>query len=749
MAVASPSPTPADRHAAWRPEVLDLSRAADRDRFDGLLDGRETFAVHDTLADQLDELIQARHPQRKLDAAELAEVRTGVLGPTPDRFGRWVFFPWSGALVRLLPPDDFRFLRSVRNQYKITADEQALLATKTVGVVGLSVGLAAAVTLALEGVGGRFRLADFDTLGLSNLNRLRARVCDLGVNKAVLAARQLFEIDPYLEVEIFPQGIREESLAAFFGDAVRLDLLVEECDDLWAKVRLREEASRRRVPVVMDTSDRGMIDVERYDLDPAHPPFHGLAGEVRSEDLAGLSKVEKIPFILRILDVERLSVGASASLPELGKTLETWPQLASSVTLGGALVTDVARRIFLGDFTESGRYFVDPADTIRDGKAESLRPASDHPACPAEPDLDVPPRGIGPATEAEIRYLVWHATMAPSGGNCQPWRFEWRAEQLFGYIVPERTQPLLDYRYRGSYVALGAAAENVVLTAAELGLSVSLQVTPELTDSRLAWVMQFKRGGQPDSLFHQVRRRATNRKVGPRVPLTEADRSALARAVTERGGALYLLADDRQLENVARLMGRCDRCLLMTPQGHADTFGELRFNPGDVQRTRDGLDVDLLDVSPTERALLQVLARWPVMARLRQIGGGSALEALATTAVAGSSAVGLVRVSDSDPASLIAGGRAVQRMWLTATELGLSLHPWTALPYLLARCAASDWADLSAEQVGWFEDLHAEYHRLLTFPPGVDILLFRLGHADAVAKRSLRRSVNEVLTITP
>ena len=51
--------------------------------------------------------------------------------------------------------------------------EQRRLAELRVGVVGLSVGHSTALTLALEGVGGELRLADFDTLALSNLNRLR------------------------------------------------------------------------------------------------------------------------------------------------------------------------------------------------------------------------------------------------------------------------------------------------------------------------------------------------------------------------------------------------------------------------------------------------------------------------------------------------------------------------------------------------------------------------------------------------
>ena len=61
----------------------------------------------------------------------------------------------------------------------------------TIGIVGLSVGHAIAHTLALEGMCGRLRLADNDRIELSNLNRIPATVLDIGINKAVVAARRI------------------------------------------------------------------------------------------------------------------------------------------------------------------------------------------------------------------------------------------------------------------------------------------------------------------------------------------------------------------------------------------------------------------------------------------------------------------------------------------------------------------------------------------------------------------------------
>ena len=87
----------------------------------------------------------------------------------------------------------------------------------------------------------------------------------------------------------------------------------------------------------MDTSDRGLIDVERFDREPTRPLFHGLVGSLRADTLKGLPTKDKVPFVLRILDETRISTAMAASLLEIQETVYTWPQLASAVTLGGAV----------------------------------------------------------------------------------------------------------------------------------------------------------------------------------------------------------------------------------------------------------------------------------------------------------------------------------------------------------------------------------------------------------------------------
>lgn len=359
----------------WRPRYFDLSRAADRRALAALLEQGVVVECCDAYARQLAELVRERHPAEALnfDAAE-ARAEPLLEGRPPALHGRWIFYPWSGRLVHVLPPDEFRELRSMRNRDKITTEEQTRLRRAKVGVVGLSVGRAAAATLALEGVGGEIRLADPDVLDLTNLNRLRTGVHALGVNKAVLAARELAEIDPFLAVRIFPEGLSDETLDAFLTDGGRLDLLVEECDDIYMKFRVRERCRELGIPVVMETSDRGLLDVERFDLEPDRPPFHGLVGDIRADELRGAPRDRVVEMVNAIIDRDAISERMKASMAALGRTLRTWPQLASDVALGGAAVTLVARRVLLGQMTGSGRFYVDPEQAIARPVAGTDRP---------------------------------------------------------------------------------------------------------------------------------------------------------------------------------------------------------------------------------------------------------------------------------------------------------------------------------------------------------------------------------------
>ncbi|MEZ4721668.1 MAG: ThiF family adenylyltransferase [Flavobacteriales bacterium] len=348
-----------------RPIILNPTKEADLNRIISLMKDRNTRVVN-CIEHQIRELIKIERVGHIPEELRYEELLHDQLGEDANKYGNWIFYPWDNTLIHLLAEDDFVKVRTDRNRDKITVAEQTKLKEKVIGIIGMSVGRSIATTAALERVAGTIRLADFDTLDLSNLNRLKAPLRDLGLKKTVSVAREIAEIDPYLNIECFDTGFNDENADEFIGtQGVKLDLLVDECDGLEAKIRCREYAKKHRIPVLMETSDRGMLDVERFDLDPDRPFFHGKLDGI-DVSAKSFSKEIKGQVLMRIIDFENLSERARISLPEIGKTLTTWPQLASSVVLGGGTVVNVARKLLLGEEVKSGRYYVDVDQIIKE-----------------------------------------------------------------------------------------------------------------------------------------------------------------------------------------------------------------------------------------------------------------------------------------------------------------------------------------------------------------------------------------------
>lgn len=323
--------------------------------------------ILDTLERQVGELIKINHPYRTFSKEEIKEkVEDFFKEKDKNNYGVWVFYSWRNTLVRVLAEKDFIQLRTSRNRYKITQEEQDLLCTKKIGVIGLSVGQSVALSLAMERTFGELRIADFDTLDLSNMNRIRTGLYNLGIKKTWIVAREIAEIDPFLRVVLFDEGITEENKHEFFTLGGNLDLLIEECDSLPVKISARLKAKSLGIPVLMDTSDRGMMDVERFDLDPDRPIFHGLLeifGE-ENELLNILNKNHK-EVMMRILDFGNLSSRAKESIAQIGHTITTWPQTATSVLLGGAVCAYYSRELLLNEKIASGRFYVDLDEYIK------------------------------------------------------------------------------------------------------------------------------------------------------------------------------------------------------------------------------------------------------------------------------------------------------------------------------------------------------------------------------------------------
>ncbi len=315
----------------------------------------------DNLDEQIEELYQVIHPveSRQKDQEHFQEFVRSHFGENKGSAGVWVVYPWLYRAIRVAPEEQFIALRTARNQNIITKEEQQRFLQGVVGIAGLSVGSSIANILALTGGGKMVKIADFDTLAITNLNRINNSVASLGLNKAVICARRIYEINPFAQVELFTDGITEENIAEFLGGEHPLDVLFDEIDNLKIKIDLRLHARDRKLPVVMitDNGDNIMIDIERYDQGVT-TLFHGRLEEEEAKALFATQSLDpkvRAQMTLKIIGAENGVPRMQDSLLEVGRTLPSWPQLGTATTLTGAAGAYIARKIILREPLFSGR----------------------------------------------------------------------------------------------------------------------------------------------------------------------------------------------------------------------------------------------------------------------------------------------------------------------------------------------------------------------------------------------------------
>lgn len=278
-----------------------------------------------------------------------------------EKLGNWVYFPWNQKLLHILKEKHFIKTKTARNIYLLYPEEQEkFYYNSKIGIAGLSVGSHSVLTLAMVGGPKLIKIADNDEISLSNLNRLRYPVFSVGRNKAIFCAENIYEINPYIRLEVYNEGLNEKNLEKFLLKP-KIDVLIEEMDNLYLKIKIRELARQYRIPVIMatDHGDNILVDIERYDLNPNYPILHGIIGNMKSKDFLNLQPKDLIRLTAKLAGSELANARTLYSLTQVGKTIYSWPQLGNAATLCGSVLTYLAKKIILGHKIKEGRFLVD------------------------------------------------------------------------------------------------------------------------------------------------------------------------------------------------------------------------------------------------------------------------------------------------------------------------------------------------------------------------------------------------------
>ncbi|MGE0566815.1 MAG: Rv1355c family protein [Bacteroidia bacterium] len=676
----------------YKPLFFRVYKNSDYQKLKILLVKHPEIRISDEIQGQLEELIKLQNPSKTLSEFQKKKLVKKHIGKIKlDNYGVWIYYPWLNTLVHSLDEKEFIQVRTNRNQYKITPEEQKVLSKKIIGVVGLSVGKAIATTIAMERICGEIRLADFDVIELSNLNRIQAGLPDFNLKKVIVVAREIAEIDPFLKVTVFPDGLTEKNVKDFFTKNGKLNICVEVCDGLYAKIFSRQYAKKYKVAVVMNSSDRGTTDIERYDIDPNYPLMHGLIDHLDlNKAKEAKTNEEKVPYLLPMLGIDTCTTRLKASMLEIQQTITTWPQLASGVILGGGISTDVCRRILLGNLRKSGRYIVDLDDVINEDNSIDLKKKNESfdivKAKGLKVKLSQTDSNKSVLSTKQIKEIVKHACLAPSGGNCQPWK--WILKNGYLYLIYDNysINPVLNYKDAASYIAIGAALENLAVYCDDNYIKPTLKYFPSREDKNIIARISFERTdikGKKSQLNKYISKRFTNRTINQVIPLNNNFEKKLSKNIPSIFDEANLLYNNKtNYQELKFLLSEIDRIYISNPFSHEHFVKEFCWSEAENNARNDGIDVNTLPLTPTESVGFNVAKNKDVIKLIDDWNLGSAFGKMSKNAINNSSCFILFKASSLDKQEIIQKGRLIQNFWLEITRESISAQPMSINTFL-------------------------------------------------------------------
>lgn len=272
---------------------------------------------------------------------------------------------------------------------------------------------------------------------------------------------------------------------------------------------------------------------------------------------------------------------------------------------------------------------------------------------------------------------------APSADNSQPWRFAWSGDDLDLRIDADRSGRVSDTRYVLSDLAAGACLENMIIRARSLGYAADPQIFPQDDDPLWVARVRWRRDAgsdQAEPLAGAIDQRHTDRRFPWQGPIDIGTQARLdAQAERIPGQRLWWARTPRDRKAALKLIRQAEALRFRSPALHAELFSSIRFSAGWHAVSEEGLAPAALAVEPPMRPVFQAMRHPSVMTAFNRLGAASMLGwRSAGLPIRLSPGLCLVVIPSTARTDVLAGGRALQRVWLQATADGLSVQPYAA-----------------------------------------------------------------------
>jgi hypothetical protein len=342
------------------------------------------------------------------------------------------------------------------------------------------------------------------------------------------------------------------------------------------------------------------------------------------------------------------------------------------------------------------------------------------------------------------------ARWAPSGDNTQPWRFEIVDDRhIRVYGSDTRDHILYDYDGHPSHIAHGALLETMKVAASGFGFATNWTISSSDDDRNPVYTVNFASDANVmrDPLFDYIETRTVQRRPMKTSPLAEGQRQALIGAAGARFNLqLFETKDDRR--KIARLLWDSAKVRLTCPEAYPVHKEVIEWR---TRYSKDRIPEQAVGVDPATARLMEwVMQSWGRVKFFNRYLMGTVVPRIQLDLLPGLCCAAHLLVRPKSPPRVLEDwihlGSAVQRIWLTATQIGLHLQP--QMTPLIFRWYARAGRRFSIEP-NLFEkafELSGDFERIAAAPQTEAFGFFaRVGISPLPKSRSIRQDLSDLM----
>ena len=270
------------------------------------------------------------------------------------------------------------------------------------------------------------------------------------------------------------------------------------------------------------------------------------------------------------------------------------------------------------------------------------------------------------------------ARWAPSGDNTQPWRFEIVTDNrvaVHGHDT--RADVIYDFDGHASQMAHGALLETLRLAASRFGMAAEWEIRAGQPDNAPVYdVIFFPSSAGEDVLVQFIESRCVQRRPMRTTPLRSEQKAALCEAVGDAYSLVFFESLKDRL-SVARLLWRNAYLRLTCPEAYEVHRHVIEWG---VRFSADRIPDQAVGVDPLTAKLMRwVMQSWGRVHFFNRFLFGTIAPRIQLDFVPALACAAHVLIKPKCPSNTledrVLAGVAMQRLWLTASRLGLHLQP--------------------------------------------------------------------------